>query len=315
MKTFFALFVFALLALAPVFAQPTVRGSFAEPVGAEIVRFPIMPRPLTLSQQAELGLTAIRLDASVVVENHFRNLRDAQGRFVLETLPVGTIVLVDRGGKLRYKADCGNRLVEVPKPSADNAATGADKGKDGKGNVTAAAGTGANKPGLWKRFTDATKSAAKGMWNFIGALLAPFGWLLLFSLGFLLLALIGYLLYRLIRAIVDAFRNRGQGGGGAASAPNPNPPAPQPNPNPPAPAPPAPVPVVAPAPAVPAPVAPAPVVPAPNPPAPAPTPNPTLTFDPAVGGRPNRLVFAGLTDVHFDHDPATGMTTIRFRNA
>lgn len=224
--------VFAMLAL-PALAQ---RGEFAEPAGAELSQFPIKTAPLTLAQQAELGLSAKRLDNPVVVQNHFRNIRN--GRFVLETLPAGTLVLVDKNGTLRYKADCGNRLVEpVNCLQCHKLALGGDR--RAKGEISPKSST---------PFKEWLKRGWEGMGQLLGLMLGA----LLPLLGLLallaVLGLLGYALYRLFQS----WRNDGGN----------NPPPPMnPRPAPVAPMPPAPAPMpVAPPPA------PIPVMPPPAPP-------------------------------------------------
>lgn len=232
------MFLYAVLVVSAL-AQSTTSGQFAEPQDAELDRFPIMSRPLTIAEQAKFGLTAKEVVIPVVVQNHFRNLRDKRGRFVLETLPTGTILLVDRDNKIRYRADCGNRLVELAKcPVCPAIASG-----NTQSDLTVRRGIGSNaspRPGLWKRFTEGMKSAATGLWNFISNLVAPFGWLLLLLFGLAFLALIAYGIYRFIRWIVDGIRGRGQGGQApvpivppAAPAPAVPPPPPGPRPVPP----------------------------------------------------------------------------------
>lgn len=90
------------------------KGEFVAPDGAEMEKFPIFSenKPLSTIQMAEMKLSPRKLEAPVVVQNHFRGLSNKEGRFVVEKLPVGTVVLVDTDGNIRYKADCGNRLVE-----------------------------------------------------------------------------------------------------------------------------------------------------------------------------------------------------------
>jgi hypothetical protein len=288
------------------------QGEFAEPAGAELGKFPIKNKPLTVAEQADLGLSAKKLDKQVEVQNHFRNLRDKKGRFVLETLPAGTLVLVDKDGNLRYKADCGNRLVETrecpkcPPVTADSLKT----------SITQPV---VNKPNFWQKLASEIKSAATGLWNFIGSLLAPLGWLLLLLLGLLLLALLAYLLYRLIRWIVDSIQNRNQGEGGEQHPPaqpippvitRPDPPAqppvppvvPQPNPpiQPPATPGPVPAPIV-------------PVAPNPNPAPPSSTfPNRRVIIDFGGGDFATRIQSGkDINRIQYDRNPDDGSNTIR----
>ncbi|KND48828.1 MAG: hypothetical protein AB200_00125 [Parcubacteria bacterium C7867-005] len=84
------------------------RGRMAVPNNAEIDKYPLKDTVLTQAEMSSLGVRADTLEADWTGYNWFRNVR----RFAYETLPKGTIVLVDGAGKVRYKADCGNRLVE-----------------------------------------------------------------------------------------------------------------------------------------------------------------------------------------------------------
>lgn len=187
MRNLIFVLVLAILAL-PALAQ---QGAFAEPAGAELERFPIKASPLTLVEQAELGLSAKRLEKPVVVQNHFRNIRN--GRFVLETLPTGTLVLVDENGTLRYKADCGNRLVEPPNClRCHNTKLGGD-------HIT--------KPKASTPFREWLKRGWEGMEQLLGLTLGA----LLPLLGLLaLLAVLGLLGYD---ALYRLFREWREGGG------------------------------------------------------------------------------------------------------
>ncbi|MFA7216832.1 MAG: hypothetical protein WC095_02530 [Candidatus Paceibacterota bacterium] len=175
---FFAIF-FAMLAL-PVFAQ---RGEFTIPADAEMDKFPVVSGPLSTRQQAEMRLAPHFLRKAIVVQNHFRGLRDNKGRFVLETLPANTIVLVDTTGTIRYKADCGNRLVEVPKPVEEVASTVTYSNISGNEHAPLSA---------WGRFKNAMGRSWGGLAEILGSLIP----LLLFMA---LLALLGYAVYRVIQ--------------------------------------------------------------------------------------------------------------------
>jgi len=206
MKKLVLVSFFVILLAAPAFAQ---RGEFAEPVGADLVKFPIRLTALSLSEQADFGLSAKRLETPVIVQNYFRSLRDSKGRFVLETLPVGTLVLVSQDGKIRYKADCGNRLVEVPVCPPIATPTGMS-------NSPAP-----SVPSAWSRFWNALAEAWGAMWGLFGSLLGVLIPLFLLAL----LCWLGYLLFR-------AIQNRQQGGG---RPPRPIPPQPPIPPRPPVP--------------------------------------------------------------------------------
>lgn len=109
-----------LLSVSMASAQFPMPGEFAAPPDAELgyTQYPIYPKVLTPAQMARLEVKAISLNTPTVVFNHYRGLNGKDGRFVLETLPAGTVVLVDKKNVIRYKADCGNRLVEFKKPEA-----------------------------------------------------------------------------------------------------------------------------------------------------------------------------------------------------
>ncbi len=117
MKTLVVAMALVLLNLSSASAQFVVPGEFAAPPDAELgyTQYPIYPKALTEPQMARLEVKPRRLNAPTVVFNHYRRLNGKDGRFVLETLPVGTVVLVDKNNVLRYKADCGNRIVEFKK--------------------------------------------------------------------------------------------------------------------------------------------------------------------------------------------------------
>lgn len=190
MKTLICVFFIAMLAM-PVLAQP---GTFGEPANAWLSKYPIKSRPLSHAEQADLGLSVKKLEKAIVVQNHFRNLgKDGRGRFVLETLHAGTLVLEDRYGIIRYKADCGNRIVEVmPCPQCPATAT---TGKDATKNTFA-------QPGTWSRFWDNAGKAWDSMWGGLGSLL---GFLLPLLL---LLAVSGLVAYAIARIMEDRARER-----------------------------------------------------------------------------------------------------------
>ncbi|KND47660.1 MAG: hypothetical protein AB201_01860 [Parcubacteria bacterium C7867-006] len=106
-----ALVLLVFLSATNAFAQ---KGEYAVPKDAQLEQYPVLEanKPLTVVQIADMHLHPIRLDKPTVVQNHFRGLHGKEGRFVVETLPKGTLVLVDENNNLRYKEDCGNRLVE-----------------------------------------------------------------------------------------------------------------------------------------------------------------------------------------------------------
>src|SRR3989344_5397745 len=165
-------------------ATRVVRGEFAAPASAELEKFPLAKAPLTIQEMAMLDLRATKLEANWTGFNFNARI----DRFMLENLPAGTLVLVDQNEVVRYKADCGNRLVDLAKcPEC------------GSVPVTEPVPVASPDPhpGLWQRMTEGIRDAAIAVWSGLGAFLAPFGWLALLLLGLLLLPLIGYLLYQL----------------------------------------------------------------------------------------------------------------------
>ena len=90
------------------------------PPNAEMDKFPVMPDTLSQSMMAVMGLRLDTLEVRWEGFNHFRNVN----RFAWDVLPVGTLVLVDPSGTIRYKADCGNRLVELQEIEDALTATG-----------------------------------------------------------------------------------------------------------------------------------------------------------------------------------------------
>ncbi|MDQ5968885.1 MAG: hypothetical protein QG579_42 [Patescibacteria group bacterium] len=113
-KALFAvLFILSLTSLAS--AKDSVLCTVVAPEGAMLERYPTSSGPLSVAQTADLGLHPVRLTEATEVLNHQRNrVGCAGGSWSAETLPAGTLVLVDKDGVLRYKQDCGNRLVVVP---------------------------------------------------------------------------------------------------------------------------------------------------------------------------------------------------------
>lgn len=204
MKTL--LFVLVLAVLETASAQPIIKGSFAEPVGAELDKFPIKTGRLSAKEQAELGLSVKKLDKPTVVQNHFRNIRPTDnGRFVLENLPVGTPVLVDKVGKLRYKADCGNRIVEVASCSQCPTISGGVGSKPKDTLKEGDKGTGGGK-GFFQSILDETKAGAAWVWNILWNLLQWLFWALAYVIASGLIAAIPVGLYFLVRDTINRWR-------------------------------------------------------------------------------------------------------------
>jgi len=72
-------------------------------------------RPMDVLQILAFGLRP----AVLTEEWKALNWYEDRGGFHLDILPVGTIVLVDQGGRVLYKYDCSNRLVPPTSGFAD----------------------------------------------------------------------------------------------------------------------------------------------------------------------------------------------------
>jgi hypothetical protein len=110
-KQFACSFLFVVLAVPTAMAaNPETLGI---PAGAQLEKYPLQPGPLSSHLKASLGLHVTELTVPWVGFNHYRNLRG--GKWVLDPLPAGTLVLVDANNVPIYKVDCGNRLVGIVK--------------------------------------------------------------------------------------------------------------------------------------------------------------------------------------------------------
>lgn len=178
LRKFTLFFVLCCSLLLPLttFAQ---RGSRAVPEGANLERYPLSNHILTTKEQAELSLRPM------VIEQPWTGYNWYQGkqRFVLETLPAGTLVLADTNGKLIYKADCGNRLVEIPTCPKCLATM----------PVTTPP---VQQP---RNFLDRLWNAVRDFWRFLGGVI-------LLLLGLLVLLGLLYLLYRLLRRLFEGLQ-------------------------------------------------------------------------------------------------------------
>ncbi len=264
--------LFPLVFLAsPLLAQ---RGTRAIPVQAEMEKYPLHTAVImTAGEMAKYKLHPVSLVEPTQVLNYYRNI----DRFVLEMLPVGTIVLSDSSGVPRYKADCVNRLVLPSKCPACLGLLGGANGIDSVAAAKARADSiarangllgsavpvsdgplGNKRPGFWSQVADHFGSIMDGAKSVLS-------WLLPLLLFLALLALVGFGIWSLFN------RNRSGGSGGTTPPTTPNPPAPAPRPivTPPTPVvgptPPAPTP--APVPPVVSPTSTASSVPEPTPPA------------------------------------------------
>jgi hypothetical protein len=268
------LFVLVTIAAVAAFAASTHRGELAVPAGAQLWQYPLYPGPVSAAAKAALGLHVVESAVPWTGYNYYRDLRG--GRWVLETLPAGTLVLVDGNGNPVYKADCGNRLVGIEKcptcpvvVSKENASGSTSGGRERSGHAKAGSGFWSRHPSLGK------------FYDFLGTLVF---WLLGL---FLLLALLA-LLWWLLTSTVNAFRERNQ-------LPPPPPPAPAP--------------VVVP----PVPVSPVPEPPEPAPEPPAAGRQPRyVAFYRGEGDQPHKVNFAGYRHVVMT-DHGENKFTLHFR--
>ena len=218
MTRFVVALVLVLLSVSNASAQFSQKGRFAVPEDAGLVAFPIFPKVLTMAQMAQWQLTVKALSAPTVVYNHFRGLHDKNGRFVLETLPVGTIVLVDDKGVIRYKADCGNRLVEVKKLEPVVTMQKATPNLPTTPAITSPVKV---EGGFWSLVGNGLYHVAMGLVNGLKFVLNNFGW-------YLLLFIIFFMLFEVIRSLIRGDVNRafGEDGGRADTVSHPLAPTP-----------------------------------------------------------------------------------------
>ncbi|MDB5194810.1 MAG: hypothetical protein JWN50_824 [Parcubacteria group bacterium] len=219
----FAVFAASILAL-PASAQRArrslpERGASAVPVQAELDKFPIMPHVLTAAEMARLDLRPVPLDSDRVFFNWNRSIR----RFELDTLHRGTIVLIDKNDVVRYKADCGNRLVEYKRcPECRGSAlfTPTTLGFNQNPNARPNGSAPLSPRSFLGRISDALRDAAKSVWSDLGAGfgdgLSSLFWLLALLAG---LALIPLLLYGLYRLLQERNQGTGSAGVGVTAAP------------------------------------------------------------------------------------------------
>lgn len=221
----------ALLASAGEVIANTRDAKKAVPVTADLGKYREFDRKLTADEMADLGLHYKRLDKEWTGYNLHRKT-EKTGRYVLETLAPGTLVLANEKDEVLYKEDCGNRLASLPTCPACPPPAPSKAEKNEALTPPPAPPSG---PGWFSRLMD-------GLGWLLGQLLRIAAILALLAL----VALLGMALFLGIIELLDRFerwlrRRRGI---------------------PPAPAPVAPVPAAVPAAVVPfAPVAPAPVVP------------------------------------------------------
>lgn len=118
MKKLVASFLVFVMMAMPVVAmsQPKTPAKLVSPKPTEALpwwgdpAYPIIHefRPMDVLQIMAFGLRPAVLAEDWVALNWYSK----ESRFKLETLPIGTIVLVDQFGRVQYKYDCSNRLVQ-----------------------------------------------------------------------------------------------------------------------------------------------------------------------------------------------------------
>ncbi len=118
LKNIALLILFILVGIVPASAQ-TVRTADKDsvlcapalPQDVRLEQYPHTAGPLTVSQMADLGLSPKRLEFSTTMLNFYRDGKACGGgRWVLETVPAGTLVMVGRDGYVAYLGKCWNRL-------------------------------------------------------------------------------------------------------------------------------------------------------------------------------------------------------------
>lgn len=175
--------VMFLVLVSPVLAdQP--RTMFSAPTNADLMKYPVLKYGgLTPRLAAEMGLHPETIKEPTVVENHFRELVDKDGRMVREILPKGTVVYANASGEPIYKADCANRIAVVKPCPVCPPASPAVKAQATTATTTAAAKT------------------SRGFWedNFWDLLLA----LVMLAAIMALVWLILYAIYRLVRRFAE----------------------------------------------------------------------------------------------------------------
>jgi hypothetical protein len=111
------LFLFSALfaVVASASAATNIRSQAATPTNAQLEQYPLQVGPLSVNEEARLNLRPVKLEKDWTGYNYYRALR-GDGRWVLETIPAGTLVLADAKGNPVYKVSCGNRLVGISVP-------------------------------------------------------------------------------------------------------------------------------------------------------------------------------------------------------
>lgn len=89
-----------------------IKAQIADP---EFDKFPTFNRPLTTEEEKSLGLKKMVLVKPLICLNWSKKLQ----KFIFDTLSIGTIVLIDKNEIIRYKVNCGNRLIKVEKETRE----------------------------------------------------------------------------------------------------------------------------------------------------------------------------------------------------
>lgn len=223
-------FALALACASSAFAQ---KGEFVEAKDGEYIKFPVLPstRSLTDSEIVNMKLRLIELDHNVEVLNHYRDLRDAKGRHVYETLTKGTRVFVDEFNNVRYKRDCANRITEGTfvavnrKPAQPNVATGGGQRMQVQLDSQKPPATDtAPAKGFWVKTKDHILSELLFIWDmakWLSGILC--GIAVDIALGIVIIAiltLLGWIIWMLVSAIRDLGREIFSSSSAPASAPS-----------------------------------------------------------------------------------------------
>ena len=213
---------FLVLLAVSASAQTRVRAEYAVPPDARLEEYPLLPfmsAQKLNSEMANKGLFLAITRFPWTGYNHHREMGKS-GRWVLETLPVGTFVYTDREGRVLYKADCANRLVWSGHtcPTCPPIAAAGDNGQGGATAVPPAP-----RRGFIRRIGDGLWAGVKGLYGAIGSGIAAVGRFV----GDGLYALLPFLLLLLPFALAGALgywlatRRHGgpPAGGGAPPAP------------------------------------------------------------------------------------------------
>lgn len=225
MTKYVKLLLFSVLCASPLVAQ---RGTIAIPAQAQMDRYPLHSAVhMTAGEMAKYQLHPVALVEATEVLNYYRNIN----RFVLEVLPVGTVVLSDSLGVPRYKADCVNRLVLpalcpaclglIANARADSVLASKLRADSvaHKGAPLGLGSTAQSGSGFWSRFEDTLRSIGDTIGDILSILLPLLLWL----------AIIG-LMFAGLWWLINQIRNSGSAGGSPRVTPAPVPPVAPPTP-------------------------------------------------------------------------------------